>query len=85
MNRLANNKMYNNFVITFTDAPNKLLLSGASVGQSGLIKVIGAKKINGYDDRIKATIPLPVLDKLNDTEYFSYYVFSESEILVSRI
>lgn len=85
MNRLANNKMYNNFVITFTDAPNKLLLSGASLGQSGIIKVINAKKINGYDEKIKATITLPVLDKLNDTEYFSYYVFSESEILVSRI
>lgn len=79
------NKQFNNFVLTFTDTPNKLVIDSPTIGQSGLIKVIGAKKINGYDSNIKSTITLPVLDKLNDTEYFSYYVFSESEILVSRI
>lgn len=79
------NKQFNNFVLTFTDTPNKLIIDTPAIGQSGLIKVIGAKKINGYDSNIKSTITLPVLDKLNDTEYFSYYVFSESEILVSRI
>lgn len=79
------NKQFNNFVLTFTDTPNKLIIDTPAIGQSGLIKVIGAKKINGYDEKIKSTITLPVLDKLNDTEYFSYYVFSESEILVSRI
>lgn len=76
---------FNNFVITFTDTPNKLVLSGPQIGQSGVIKVINAKKINGYDSNLKSTVTLPVLDKLNDTEYFSYYVFSESEILFSRI
>ena len=79
------NKQFNNFVLTFTDTPNKLIIDTPTIGQSGLIKVIGAKKINGYDSNIKSTITLPVLDKLNDTEYFSYYVFSESEILLSRI
>lgn len=79
------NKQFNNFVLTFTDTPNKLIIDTPAIGQSGLIKVIGAKKINGYDSNIKSTVTLPVLDKLNDTEYFSYYVFSESEILVSRI
>lgn len=79
------NKQFNNFVLTFTDTPNKLIIDTPAIGQSGLIKVIGAKKINGYDSNIKSTITLPVLDKLNDTEYFSYYVFSESEILLSRI
>ena len=79
------NKQFNNFVLTFTDTPNKLVIDSPTIGQSGLIKVINAKKINGYDSNIKSTITLPVLDKLNDTEYFSYYVFSESEILVSRI
>lgn len=79
------NKQFNNFVLTFTDTPNKLIIDTPAIGQSGIIKVIGAKKINGYDSNIKSTITLPVLDKLNDTEYFSYYVFSESEILVSRI
>ena len=78
-------EQFNNFVLTFTDTPNKLVIDSPTIGQSGLIKVIGAKKINGYDSNIKSTITLPVLDKLNDTEYFSYYVFSESEILVSRI
>ena len=80
-----NFKQFNNFVITFTDTPNKLVLSGPQIGQSGVIKVINAKKINGYDSNLKSTFTLPVLDKLNDTEYFSYYVFSESEILFSRI
>lgn len=79
------NKQFNNFVLTFTDTPNKLIIDYPTIGQSGIIKVIGAKKINGYDSNIKSTITLPVLDKLNDTEYFSYYVFSESEILLSRI
>jgi len=79
------NKQFNNFVLTFTDTPNKLIIDSPTIGQSGIIKVIGAKKINGYDSNIKSTITLPVLDKLNDTEYFSYYVFSESEILFSRI
>lgn len=79
------NKQFNNFVLTFTDTPNKLIIDTPAIGQSGLIKVINAKKINGYDSNIKSTITLPVLDKLNDTEYFSYYVFSESEILLSRI
>lgn len=79
------NKQFNNFVLTFKDTPNKLIIDTPAIGQSGLIKVIGAKKINGYDSNIKSTITLPVLDKLNDTEYFSYYVFSESEILLSRI
>lgn len=79
------NKQFNNFVLTFTDTPNKLIIDTPAIGQSGIIKVINAKKINGYDSNIKSTITLPVLDKLNDTEYFSYYVFSESEILVSRI
>jgi hypothetical protein len=79
------NKQFNNFVLTFTDTPNKLIIDTPAIGQSGIIKVIGAKKINGYDSNIKSTITLPVLDKLNDTEYFSYYVFSESEILLSRI
>lgn len=79
------NKQFNNFVLTFTDTPNKLVIDSPTIGQSGIIKVIGAKKINGYDSNIKSTITLPVLDKLNDTEYFSYYVFSESEILFSRI
>lgn len=79
------NKQFNNFVLTFTDTPNKLIINTPAIGQSGIIKVINAKKINGYDSNIKSTITLPVLDKLNDTEYFSYYVFSESEILVSRI
>ena len=78
-------EQFNNFVLTFTDTPNKLIIDTPAIGQSGIIKVIGAKKINGYDSNIKSTITLPVLDKLNDTEYFSYYVFSESEILVSRI
>ena len=78
-------EQFNNFVLTFTDTPNKLVIDSPTIGQSGLIKVIGAKKINGYDSNIKSTITLPVLDKLNDTEYFSYYVFSESEILLSRI
>lgn len=80
-----NFKQFNNFVITFTDTPNKLVLSGPQIGQSGVIKVINAKKINGYDSNLKTTVALPVLDKLNDTEYFSYYVFSENEILFSRI
>lgn len=80
-----NFKQFNNFVITFTDTPNKFVLSGPQIGQSGVIKVINAKKINGYDSNLKSTFTLPVLDKLNDTEYFSYYVFSESEILFSRI
>lgn len=80
-----NYTQFNNFVITFTDTPNKLVLSGPEIGQSGVIKVINAKKINGYDSNLKSTVTLPVLDKLNDTEYFSYYVFSESEILFSRI
>ena len=80
-----NFKQFNNFVITFTDTPDKLVLSGPQIGQSGVIKVINAKKINGYDSNLKSTVTLPVLDKLNDTEYFSYYVFSESEILFSRI
>lgn len=79
------NKQFNNFVLTFTDTPNKLIIDTPAIGQSGIIKVINAKKINGYDSNIKSTITLPVLDKLNDTEYFSYYVFSESEILLSRI
>lgn len=79
------NKQFNNFVLTFTDTPNKLVIDSPTIGQSGLIKVIGAKKINGYDSNIKSTITLPVLDKLNDTEYFSYYVFSFDEILLSRI
>lgn len=78
-------EQFNNFILTFTDTPNKLIIDSPTIGQSGLIKVIGAKKINGYDSNIKSTITLPVLDKLNDTEYFSYYVFSESEILLSRI
>lgn len=78
-------EQFNNFVLTFTDTPNKLIIDSPTIGQSGLIKIIGAKKINGYDSNIKSTVTLPVLDKLNDTEYFSYYVFSESEILVSRI
>lgn len=78
-------EQFNNFILTFTDTPNKLVINSPTIGQSGLIKVIGAKKINGYDSNIKSTITLPVLDKLNDTEYFSYYVFSESEILLSRI
>ena len=82
---IDNFKQFNNFVITFTDTPNKLVLSGPQIGQSGVIKVINAKKINGYDSNLKSTYTLPVLDKLNDTEYFSYYVFSESEILFSRI
>lgn len=82
---IDNFKQFNNFVITFTDTPNKLVLSGPQIGQSGVIKVINAKKINGYDSNLKSTFTLPVLDKLNDTEYFSYYVFSESEILFSRI
>lgn len=82
---IDNFKQFNNFVITFTDTPNKLVLSGPQIGQSGVIKVINAKKINGYDSNLKSTVTLPVLDKLNDTEYFSYYVFSESEILFSRI
>lgn len=79
------NKQFNNFVLTFTDTPNKLIIDTPAIGQSGIIKVIGAKKINGYDSNIKSTVTLPVLDKLNDTEYFSYYVFSDTEILVSRI
>lgn len=79
------NKQFNNFVLTFTDTPNKLIIDTPAIGQSGIIKVINAKKINGYDSNIKSTITLPVLDKLNDTEYFSYYVFSESEILLSKI
>lgn len=78
-------EQFNNFVLTFTDTPNKLIIDTPTIGQSGIIKVINAKKINGYDSNIKSTITLPVLDKLNDTEYFSYYVFSESEILLSRI
>lgn len=82
---IDNYTQFNNFVITFTDTPNKLVLSGPEIGQSGVIKVINAKKINGYDSNLKSTVTLPVLDKLNDTEYFSYYVFSESEILFSRI
>ena len=82
---IDNFKQFNNFVITFTDTPNKLVLSGPQIGQSGVIKVINAKKINGYDSNLKTTVTLPVLDKLNDTEYFSYYVFSENEILFSRI
>lgn len=82
---IDNFKQFNNFVITFTDTPNKLVLSGPQIGQSGVIKVINAKKINGYDSNLKSTFTLPVLDKLNDTEYFSYYVFSENEILFSRI
>lgn len=82
---IDNFKQFNNFVITFTDTPNKLVLSGPQIGQSGVIKVINAKKINGYDSNLKSTYTLPVLDKLNDTEYFSYYVFSESEILFFRI
>jgi len=82
---IDNFKQFNNFVITFTDTPNKLVLSGPQIGQSGVIKVINAKKINGYDSNLKTTVALPVLDKLNDTEYFSYYVFSENEILFSRI
>lgn len=79
------NKQFNYFVLTFTDTPNKLIIDTPAIGQSGIIKVINAKKINGYDSNIKSTITLPVLDKLNDTEYFSYYVFSESEILFSRV
>ena len=79
------NKQFNNFILTFTDTPNKLIIDTPAIGQSGIIKVINAKKINGYDSNIKSTITLPVLDKLNDTEYFSYYVFSDTEILVSRI
>lgn len=78
-------EQFNNFVLTFTDTPNKLIIDTPAIGQSGIIKVINAKKINGYDSNIKSTVTLPILDKLNDTEYFSYYVFSESEILVSRI
>ena len=82
---IDNFKQFNNFVITFTDTPNKLVLNYPQIGQSGVIKVINAKKINGYDSNLKTTVALPVLDKLNDTEYFSYYVFSENEILFSRI
>ena len=82
---IDNFKQFNNFVITFTDTPNKLVLSGPQIGQSGVIKVINAKKINGYDSNLKSTVTLPILDKLNDTEYFSYYVFSENEILFYRI
>lgn len=82
---IDNFKQFNNFVITFTDTPNKLVLNDPQIGQSGVIKVINAKKINGYDSNLKTTVALPVLDKLNDTEYFSYYVFSENEILFSRI
>ena len=81
----SNNKEYNNFVITFTDTPEKLHLEPTKIGQSGIIKVIGAKKIKGYTSKLKSTVTLPVLDKLNDTEYFSYYVFSFDEILLSRI
>lgn len=81
----SNNKEYNNFVITFTDTPEKLHLEPTKIGQSGIIKVIGAKKIKGYTSKLKSTIQLPVLDELNDTEYFSYYVFSFDEILLSRI
>ena len=69
---IDNFKQFNNFVITFTDTPNKLVLSGPQIGQSGVIKVINAKKINGYDSNLKSTVTLPVLDKLNDTEYFSF-------------
>ena len=47
--------------------------------------LFGAKKIKGYTSKLKSTVTLPILDKLNDTEYFSYYVFSFDEILLSRI
>ena len=83
LNIQKDGKTFNNFEITFTSGVLKL--SNPTVGQSGIIKINNAKMIGGYDIGLRPTTPLPVLDKLNVTEYFAYFVFGTNEILLSRI
>lgn len=80
---VIDDKSYNNFDIDYVG--NKLTLTNPTIGQSGIIKIRNAKNIKSYDSKLKSTTPLPVGNDLNDTEYFSYYVFSANEILISRI
>ena len=82
---INNGFTFNNVIILMDSTPSKLVLKNVKNGQSGVIKVLRAKQINGYADNLKSTTQLPVGDKLNNTEYFTYYVFSSNEILFSRI
>lgn len=83
LNVVIDGKSYNNFEVNYIGSV--LTLTNPTIGQSGIIKIKGAKNIRSYDSKLKSTTELPVGDKLNDTEYFTYYVFSDTEILFSRI
>lgn len=83
LNMTKDGKTYNNFDISFSSGILKL--SNPTIGQSGIIKINDARLISGYDIKLKSTTPLPVRDNAGTTEYFAYFVFSENEILFSRI
>lgn len=71
-----------NFSINLSSPTTLTFLNPNNAGQSGVIKVQGAKNITGFNNNI---ITLADKSKFKNIEYFAYFVFSGAEILLNEI
>ena len=71
-----------NFSINLSSPTTLTFLNPNNAGQSGVIKVQGAKNITGFNNNI---ITSADKSKFKNIEYFAYFVFSGAEILLNEI
>nr|DAS22216.1 MAG TPA: hypothetical protein [Bacteriophage sp.] len=71
-----------NFSINLSAPTTLTFLNPNNAGQSGVIKVQGAKNITGFNNNI---ITSADKSKFKNIEYFAYFVFSGAEILLNEI
>ena len=71
-----------NFSINLSTPTTLTFLNPNNAGQSGVIKVQGAKNITGFNNNI---ITSADKSKFKNIEYFAYFVFSGAEILLNEI
>ena len=71
-----------NFSINLSSPTTLTFLNPNNAGQSGVIKVQGAKNITGFNSGI---ITSADKSKFKNIEYFAYFVFSGAEILLNEI
>ena len=70
-----------NFSINLSSPTTLTFLNPNNAGQSGVIKVQGAKNITGFNNNI---ITSADKSKFKNIEYFAYFVFSGAEILLNE-
>nr|DAS65385.1 MAG TPA: hypothetical protein [Bacteriophage sp.] len=71
-----------NFSINLSSPTTLTFQNPNNAGQSGVIKVEGAKNITGFNNNI---ITSADKSKFKNIEYFAYFVFSGAEILLNEI